>query len=812
MDTLLYDLRYAARRTRKAPGFSLIVVLTLALGIGANTAIFSVVDALILRPLPYRDPGRLVTIEHHYPSLNDLKAPVSASGFRHYRDDTRSFESVAVSTGWQPNLTGAGEPERLLGAQGSARFFEVLGIAPALGRTWTAAEDEPGNNQVVVLSDGLWRRRFGADAGIVGRTIRLDGAPYTVIGVMPRGFHGFFNRRAELWRPVALTPKQYAAGATNEFLSLSARLKPGVSVAQARREMAAFAERLKRDNPGTYPPKWGLLVTTLDEKAKGDVRGALLVLLGAVGFVLLIACANVANLLLARASGRAREIAVRTAMGASRRALIRQLMTESLLLSLAGAGLGLLLASWGLHAITALGPAAVAGMDIHVSGRVLGFTLLVAVATGLLFGLAPALQTSRTDVQETLREGQRGSSERAGRRLRRALVVGEVALALTLLAGAGLLVRSFARIQGVDPGFDPHHLLTFSIALPKAGYPLDTAQIAFWDRTLERLRSTPGVVAVGMTSNLPFSGGWSTGSFTVEGYTPPPGQPGPWGDIRVASTGFARAMRLPLIRGRFIGTQDRAGAAPVVVVDQEMARRYWPGDDPVGKRITFDSPSDSAHWITVVGVVAHAAQEGLTAEHRVQLYFPPAEAAAAFGGLPFETFAVRTAGDPLRMTATVRRAIEDIDPAQPISDVNTMDAMIAESLGQRRLTTVLLGLFAGLALGLAGLGIYGIMSHMVTQRSRELGIRIALGAAPGRVLGLVLREGAAITLVGLAIGLAGAFGLTRLIASQLFAVPATDPVTFVAVSATLAAAALLATLVPALRAMRVDPVEALRQE
>ncbi len=809
MDTLRQDVRYSLRRLRAAPAFAATVIVTLALGIGANTAIFSVVNALLLRPLPYHAPERLVTIEHLYPSLDGLQAPVSAPGFADYRDETTSFARMAVSAGWGPNLTGTGEPERLTGARVSGHYFETLGVAPLLGRALRPEEDRPGDERVVVLSHGLWLRLFGGDSSAVGRRLQLNGDAYEVVGVMPPGFRDFFNRRAELWRPLALPPEQYTGpGRTSEWLNLTARLKPGVPPERAQLELREFAERLKQEYADAYPRDWSLVLTTLTDKGTGDARPALLVLLGAVGFVLLIACANVANLLLARGAARTREVAVRTALGAPRRALVRQLLVESLLLALLGGAVGLLIGWVGVRALVAWNPADLAwASDIRVDGVVLAFTALVAVVTGVVFGLAPALQTTRADVQTTLREGGRGlQAERGTQTLRRALVVAEVALALVLLAGSGLLLKSFARLQGVDPGFETERLLTFNVALPAAKYASDTQRIAFFDALLPRLAAIPGVQAAGGTSDLPFGGGWSTGSFAVEGHTPAEGEPNPWGDIRYVTPDFHRTLGVRLLRGRFLQESDGPASPPVVVVDEEMVRRYWPDADPIGKRITF-GPDSAPEWIEVVGVVGHTMHEGLDADARVQLYFSYRQA-----NLGQMTVALRTVGDPLRLTGAARAAVREQDPDQPISNVRTMDDLVSATVGSRRLAAVLLTVFAGVALLMAAVGIYGVMSFAVAQRTRELGVRMALGAHRGDVLRLVVRQGLGLVLVGVAVGLVGALGLTRLIASQLYAVRPTDPATFATVAVTLVLIALLAILVPAARATRLDPVVALREE
>jgi len=809
MDALLKDIRYSFRRLLKSPGFTAVVVLTLALGIGANTAIFSVVNAVLLRPLPYREPERLVTLYHFYPSLNALKAPVSTTGFRDYRDRTRVFEKVAIESGWGANMTGRGDPERLNASRVSAQFFQVLGVSPALGRTLLPEEDVQGKEKVVVLSYGFWQRLFGGRPDAVGQKLTLNGEDYEIVGVMPASFRDFFNRNADLWRPLALPPEQYNNdnARTNEWLNLTGRLAPGMTMEQAQREMAAFAEQLKKQYTEQYPPNWSLVVTSLQEVGTGRIRPALLVLLGAVGFVLLIACANVANLLLARAAARLKEVAIRSALGAKRWHLVRQLLAESVLLALGGGVLGLVLAYWGVRSLVAFNPD-LSAADVGVDGTVTAFTLVVSLATGLLFGLAPALQASKANLQETLKEGGRSSSaDRGGQSLRRTLVVAEVALSLMLLVGAGLLIRSFARLQGVSPGFEARGLLTFNMALPRAKYPSDTAQIAFYDRVLAEMAAVPGVRSVGVTSVMPFSGNWSTGTFTVEGYEPGEGQPRPWGDVRIVSPGFLPTLRAPLLKGRMLTEQDAAGAPRVVVVDAEAVKRFWPNEDPIGKRITRGGPPGQENWVTVVGVVGHTAHEGLDAERRVQLYYPYRQM-----GEPFMTVAVRADGDPRALVPAVRRAVHAVDKDQPLAGITTMDEMMEQAVGQRRLSMLLLGLFAGIALVLASVGIYGVMSYAVTQRSHELGVRMALGAARGNVLGLVMRQGMVLTLAGVALGVVGALALTRLIEGQLYQVPATDPLTFAAVALLLTGVATVATLVPALRATRVDPVVALREE
>ena len=810
MEALLQDLRYAVRSLRSSPGFTLVALLTLALGIGANTAIFSVVNGVLLAPLPYREPERLVTVNHYYPSLNNLRAPVSVPGFRDYSARSDIFASAAVENSMAMNLTGGGEPERLNVEKVTGQYFSLLGVSPALGRTLQPDEAQAGKDHVAVLSWGFWQSHFGGDHAALGRKLTLDNQDYEIVGVMPASFRDFFSRRTDLFMPIVFEPAQFADNRrTNEFLPFIGRLAPGVTLERAQSELHTLAVQLRTTYTNSYSRDWDLKVTGLADEAARGVRSGLLILLGAVAFVLLIACANVANLQLARTAAKSRDMAVRVALGASPRRLIRYLLTESVVLAFGGGAVGILLALWGVPALLSLNAGNLpATARIGVDARVLGFALLVSLGTGLLFGLAPALQMARTDLHESLKEGGRSVGHRSSLALRRGLVISTVALALTLLIGAGLLIRSFARVVGVDPGFRPDHLLVFNVSLPQARYPNDTVRDQVLQRINQALIATPGVVSAGGTSNIPFGGNWSTASFNVEGYQRPPNIPGPWGDVRLVTPTFLATMRTPLVAGRQFTDADRAGAPGVCIVDQEMVHRYWPNTDPIGKRITFNDLSDSSiQWIQVVGVVEHMAHEGLDAQKRVQVYFPLAQ-----NGLPFLGYTVRTTGDPLAALGAVRAAVRSVDPDLPLANVNTMEKLIESSTGQRRFAMLLLVGFALLAMTLASIGLYGVMSYTVSQRARELGVRLALGAGSREVLGLVLIQGLRLTLAGVAIGLVAAVGVTRVMKNMLFGLSTTDPLTFVSISLLLVAVALVASYLPALRATRVDPVVALRTE
>jgi putative ABC transport system permease protein len=803
---MMSDLRYAVRMLRKRPGFVAIAVLTLALGIGGNTTIFSVVDAILLNPLPYPEADRLVSVWHRYPGVNLLQAAVSVPGFLDYEQRNRGFAHMTAISGASFNLSGFGEPERLQGTAATAGFFSTLGVHPALGRGFTSAEDQPGADRVVVVSDGLWKRRFGADPALVGKPLTLNGAPHVVIGVMPPGFD--FPRDTEVWCPAAFSVAQRAPGArSEEFLSVIARLRPGVTLQSAGADLDRIADELRPQYYGDS--KWGLGVGSMKDEAVKSVRSGLLVLVGAVAGVLLIACANVANLLLAQAGGRQREIAIRAALGARRGRIVRQLVIESVLLSVIGGAAGLLVAWVGLPVLIALGPDNLPRLqEVSIDYRALGFTFAVALATGLLFGLAPALQASRPNLQDTLKDAARGSTGRAGL-LRSTLVVVEIALALVLLACAGLLLHSFARLLRVDPGFSTDRVLTMRIALPLAKYADGARQAAFFAGALERVSALPGVEAAGTVTSLPLSGSSVNASFALQGRPVPPGESALHGDPRGATPGYFQALQIPLLTGRYLDDRDSAEAPPVVVVDDELVRRHFKGRDPVGTRLAFffEGTEQQPVWREIVGVVRNVKHYGLDGDSRMHLYYPLKQRPRASAFLT-----VRTTSDPKRLLGAVRDAIRAVDPDQPVYQVRTMEERLDDSLGQRRFSMWLLGLFSAVALILAAIGIYGVLAYAVVQRTREIGIRMALGAQRQNVLGLVLRQGARLTALGMALGMGASLAATRGLQSLLYGVTRTDGMSLAGAVAVLSLCAVAAIWVPAWRATRLDPLVALRHD
>ena len=804
---LLHDLRYAARTQLKNPAFTLVAVIALALGIGANTAIFSVVNTVLLRPLPYKDPDRLVMVwedstKHGYP-----RDTPTAANFIDWRDQNHVFEGMAALIDASFNLTGTGDPERLEGSRVSAALFPLLGVDPQIGRVFTAAEDQPGSPPVVLLSYGLWQRRFGGDPSIVGKILTLNGESYTAVGVMPARFH-FPTIDDQVWVPIAFAPEE-AGDRTTHYLRVLARLKPGVMLSQAQAEMTTIATHLQQQYPQSNTDV-GAAVTPLQEQLVGDIRPALLILLGAVALVLLIACANVANLLLARAAVRQKEIAVRVALGARRWRLVRQFLTESILLSTLGGIVGLAIAYGGLFLLKAFIPENISqAREISIDFRVLGFTLLVSVATGVIFGLAPAIQAARFNQIETLKEGGRDAATGSGgKRLRSVLVTAEVAISLVLLIGAGLLINSFLRLRNVDPGFRVDNLLTMKIALSERKYEEAARRSAFYTQLVQRVEALAGVRSAAVTTNLPL---YSSGNAIVIGIegrpAPAPGQE-PIIVTRVITPEYFETMGIPLLKGRQLTEQDTSTSPKVVVISETMAHRYWPNEDAIGKRIATGEIRTPADWFQVVGVVKDIHEYKLSIDPKPQMYLSHKQA----NFFAPEDLVVRTDVDPGSLAATVRNAVWEIDKDQPVSNIKTMEEILADSIARQRFSMLLLAIFAAVALLLAAVGIYGVMSYSVAQRTHEIVIRMALGAQTNAVLKLAVGYGMKLVIVGIVIGLIAAFALTRVMSTLLFGVTATDPTTFILISLLLIAVAALASYIPARRATRVNPISALRYE
>jgi predicted permease len=803
---MLADLRFALRALRRAPGFVLAAVLCLGLGLGANTTVYSLVNAMVFRPLPYGDSERLIAITHENAAQGQRHVDVSLPAALDVAERSRTLDGVAAIDTRLVNLTGIDRPEALAAATVSGRYFDVMRVRPLVGRVLRAEESEGGAARVVVLGEQLWRERFGGDASVVGRAIALDGAPYTIVGVVPDAA-GLSGDRERLWIPLA--HDRDAAQRGWHSYDAVARLKPGVTVQAAREELRAIGARLATEFPDS-DRGWTLDALPLREHlVPGDVAAVFAVMLGAVGFVLLIAAANVANLLLARTTGRARELAVRAALGAGRGRVLRLVLLESVLVALAGGALGVLIAQGGVRALRDAVPVAYpAWLVFDVDWRVLSYALAMSTLTGLLFGLVPALRATRRAVAPTLRASGRGSSAGAGaRRLRDGLVVAELALSLVLLAGAGLMVKSMLRLQTVDPGFQPAGVLAARVRLGGARYDAVPARTALLDRATERLRALPGVVGVSAVSAAPLSGSSSSSSFAVQGRDVPEGQE-PVAETRAVRAGYFAALRMPLLAGRDF-TEIEAGdtTARVVVVNETMARRWWPGQDPIGRRLSIGGSGPDAPWLTVVGVTRDVRQRRLGQAAEEQLYLPfAAEARREM------TLLVRTAGDPAALAPALRREIGALDPALPFVDLDTMTAVVHRSLWLQRLYGVLFGAFAGAAVLLAVVGVYGVIAYAVAQRVRELGVRMALGARPRDVAALMLRDGARLAGVGLAIGLALALGVTRVLGAALQGVSPHDPAVFLGVTTVLGAAALAASWIPARRAARVDPAQSLRAE
>ena len=798
MQTLIRDLQYGIRMLIRKPGFTLIAVVTLALGIGANTMIFSVVNAVLLSPLPFPDSARLVRLGE---SHQKYKANFTYASFYDLGNETESLENIAAARFWSDNLTDSAEPEQVSIMLVSANFFAALGVPPQLGRTFLPEEDSPGRNNVVVLSHALWQRRYGGDPNLIGKPIKVSGNERTVIGVMPSGFQSnvLFSGQYDLWAPL-MWGGSLRDNRRSHLLAVIARLKPRATIAQAEGELGALAAGIEQQNPGVDDPELGVTVVGLQDRLVAPMRPALMVLLCAVGCVLLIACANVANLVLARSAAREREMAIRLALGASRWRIARQLHTESALLGVAGGAAGLLLAVWGVDSITAFAPANLPRIDeVRIDARVLGFTLFTSLLTGILFGLAPALQLPRLSIHEVVKDGGRGSVGTRRRWLRHILVVAEVAAALVLLIGAGLLINSFLRLQQVDRGFDARNVLTLNLTLSR--YSTTEQQVAFLKDALERVAQTPGARAAGLTSTLPLRGGPST-EFVIEGRPPLEVGDEPSADIRIIDPNYFHAMGILIQAGRPFAETDSTDAPRVMVINENMARRFWPDEDPIGKRVTM---KDWGPPLTgeIVGIASDVKANGLDSETRPMIYWPYPQFPTIFNSI-----VVRTEGDPLSLVGAIKSQIWSVDPAQPIASVETMETVLADSVAPRRFNMLLIGIFAALALALAAIGIYGVISYTVSQRTHEIGIRMAMGARGSDVLKLVVGQGMTLALAGVVVGLAAAFGLTRLMSSLLFGVSPTDAVTFALIATLLAGVA----LVPARHATKVDPMVALRYE
>ena len=811
MATLLQDLRYGLRMLTKDPGFTAMAVLTLALGIGANTAMFSVANAVLLEPLPYKRAGRLVTLWWTNTAFgSSAPGSVCDPDYVQWRTQNQVFEDMAAFHGMTSNLTGVGEPERLLGSAVSPNIFHLLGVSPLLGRTFLPEEERAEHGNVVLLSRQLWERRFGSDPAVAGKSITLDGTSFAVVGVMPANFR--FPNESSFWEPLVLSHD--CSNATDQIV---ARLKPGITLERARNDVAVIEHRLnqQRRRADTGQPTFSFVF--LRDAMVSNIRPALLVLMAAVGLVLLIACANVVNMLLARATARQREMAIRSALGAGRGRILRQLLTESALLAVAGGSLAVIIAAWCRDSLVSLMPQnlALPGVissriaAVNIDARVLGFTLLASLGSGLLLGLAAALQASRADTNLSLKES--ASTSTPGIRLlslRNLLVIGEFALTLVLLASAGLLMKSFVRLIELDPGIQPLNVLTMNLVLPSTKYQTETQMKAFHDAVMQKMGALPGVRAVGTVSyGLPLGGGGLLGDFEVDGQREMSAHL--MASKLVVSPGYFRALGIPLLQGRSFDDHDSAQAQPVAIVSDSVARRFWPKGDAPGKRISLGW--QGSPWYSVVGVARDVRQMGPQKEAPLAIYVPYSQAPRDFF-LSFMTVVARTDSDPLSMANTLRRAVQTVDPDMPLFDVASMEQLVYKSVASPRFNALLLACFAALALTLAVVGIYGVMSYSVAQRTHEIGIRIALGAQQEDVLKLVVSQGLRLTLIGEVAGILGALGLTRFLSSLLYSVKPSDPLTFVVVSLGLAGVALLASYVPARRATKVDPMAALRYE
>ncbi len=808
MHTLLNDIRFASRSLMKRPASTLLALMALALGIGMNTAIFSAVNNVLLRPLPFRDANRVVSVWERGLSAGIGRNEMAPANFIDLRSQNQAFVDIGAFGEKSFNFSGVGEPERLDGLLVSANVLSLLGVEPMYGRTFALEEDQPDQNQVVVLSQNLWERRFNRDPSIVGKKITLDAQSFTVIGVMPRGFF-FPNRTTELWTPLAMGPDE-AAGRGDHYLRVIARLKPGITIEQANQNLQAIASQLETQYPRTNEDLT-FFANSFHDDYVGDIRTPLLILLAAVAVVLLIACANVANLLLAQVASRRKEISIRAAVGATRWIIVRQFLVESVLLAVAGGVLGVVVAIWGVSVLSTLLPESLAQIrGINVDTSVLAFSLAATFLTALIFGLFPAFQASRAEAIESMKEGGPVTSGSRAAHGRRMLLVTQVALAVVLVVSAGLLIRSFRRLLNVDVGFATNNLLTMRMVLPNPKYRKPEARSAFYDEVLRRVGEIPHVESAGMISFLPLSFSGMNFSFSVEGQPQPSDNNLPLAVYRVVSPDYFRTIGIPLDRGRTFGVHDDSQAPPVVVINRRLATQFWPGSDPVGRRLKV-GPADSPNpWATVVGIVGNSRQSGLYGDPTLELYVPYKQERRGFTA-PRDLI-VRTKGDPSSIAAAVRAAVWDVDKDQPVSNVRTMNQVVSETVSRERFQTVLLTLFGGLAVCLACIGLYGLISYAVANRTYEIGLRVALGAQSWDVLTLIVKQGVVLTFIGIAVGLSAAFAVTRFLAGMLFEISPTDPLTFFSAAALLLLVAVVACYVPARRATKVDPLVALRYE
>jgi putative ABC transport system permease protein len=809
MENFFKDIRYAIRGLRKKPGFTLVAVVTLALGIGANTAIFSVVNAVLLKPLPFKDPDRLAIVREDATFAGIPRNTPAPANFVDWKTQNRSCEDMAATASASFNLTGDGEPERIAAQSVSANFFPLLGVQPLLGRSFLPNEEQPGSNKVALLSYPLWQTRYGGKRDIVNRDIQLNGEKYTVIGVLPAGFQ-FVESYVRLWVPLALDQEELANRGAH-YLTVVARLNSDVNMSQAQSDMSTLMTHIAKDHPNeTFEGKLGAVVLPLREELVGESRRPLLVLLVAVAFVLLIACANVAGLLLARAASRRREIALRVALGAGHLRIVRQLLTESLLLALIGGVLGVLLAWWSFAFLAKLVPETVAlSTNLHLDLKTLFFAFFVSVATGVLFGLVPALQAAKVDLNEALKQSSARTTSSI--KLRSSMIVFEVALSIVLLVGAGLLIQTLSRLFNQYSMLQPEKVLTLRTVLPRTKYKDLAQRTRFYQQVLERIQHLPGVMSAGYSTSVPLSWKGGTSGFYPEGATEPIAGMSYDANHRQVSADYLKTMNISLLQGRYFSSQDNEQSVPVVIINETMARQYWRGQQVLGRRIKLGDPNDDLPWREIVGIARDVRQMGLDEPVKAEMYLPYQQVTDQPWFMPRD-LAIRTTGDTSSVVAAVREAIREVDPDQPISNIATMSELLGEEAGQRRVGMIMLVAFSVLALVLASIGIYGVLAYFVTQHTNEIGVRLALGATPRNILLMVLRRGMGLTLVGVGIGLAASFALTRLMSSLLFEVQAADPKTFVLVPVLLVCAALLACLIPARRAMKVDPLVALRYE